>query len=231
MAKNKFLKTILGLSIGALAITATVSLIQKINKPGKEPSISVPSIPIPEQEERKNLATFDFVTTSDNVSLDTQEKVIAFMSATTTNDKASIFGTLLETEIEENNVKKTTSYAIKLFQSKELGLRVGSSSALGGLGISMNDGFTFNHARVSATNYHRLKTAAEEDGTFNYSKNANGSSYTLNSKPVSLPANADLKVADDVIETTFEFAVEQNQLIIAGTSGRPCILSLELWTE
>lgn len=229
MAKKNLLKTILGISIGALAITATVSLIQKLNKPGKEPSISVPSIP--EQEERKNLATFNFVTTSDNVSLDTQEKVIAFMSATTTNNKASIFGTLLETEVEENNVKRTTPYAIKLFQSKELGLRVGSSSALGGLGISMNDGFTFNHARVSATNYHRLKTAAEEDGTFNYSKNANGSSYTLNSKPVSLPANADLKVADDVIETTFEFETEQNTLTIAGTSGRPCILSLELWTE
>lgn len=45
MAKNKFLKTILGISIGALAITATVSLIQKASKPGKEPSISVPSIP------------------------------------------------------------------------------------------------------------------------------------------------------------------------------------------
>lgn len=41
MAKNKFLKTILGISIGALAITATVSLIQKLNKPGKQPSISI----------------------------------------------------------------------------------------------------------------------------------------------------------------------------------------------
>lgn len=45
MAKNNLLKTILSISIGALAITATVSLIQKLNKPGKEPSISVPAIP------------------------------------------------------------------------------------------------------------------------------------------------------------------------------------------
>ena len=230
MAKKNLLKTILGISIGALAITATVSLIQKINKPDKEPSISVPSVSA-EQEQKKSLATFNFVTNSDNVSLDTQGKVIAFMSATTTNDKASIFGTLLEIEVEQNGVKQNAPYAIKLFQSKELGLRVGSSGALGGLGISMNDGFTFNRAKVKAVNYHRLKTAAEEDGTFNYNKQSNGSSYTLNSKPVSLPTNANLKVADDVIETTFEFAAEQNQLIIAGTSGRPCILSLELWTE
>ena len=41
MAKNNLLKTILGISIGALAITATVSLIQKLNKPGKQPSISI----------------------------------------------------------------------------------------------------------------------------------------------------------------------------------------------
>lgn len=43
MAKNNLLKTILGISIGALAITATVSLIKNVNKPGNEPSISVPA--------------------------------------------------------------------------------------------------------------------------------------------------------------------------------------------
>lgn len=44
MAKKNLLKTILGISIGALAITATVSLIQKLNKPGNEPSISFPIV-------------------------------------------------------------------------------------------------------------------------------------------------------------------------------------------
>lgn len=226
MKKNNTFKTIIGVAVSVLAITATVSIIKNINKPGNDPSISVPAV-----ENRKNLATFNFVTDSDNYQLDTQDKVIAFMSATATNDKASIFGTLLEIEVEQNGVKQNAPYAIKLFQNKELGLRVGSSSALGGLGISMNDGFTFNRAKVKAVNYHRLKTIAEEDGTFHYNKQLNGSSYTLNSKPVSLSTNADLKVADDVIETTFAFDTEQNTLTIAGTSGRPCILSLELWTE
>ena len=226
MKKNNTFKTIIGVAVSVLAITATVSIIKNINKPGNDPSISVPAV-----ENRKNLATFNFVTDSDNYQLDTQDKVIAFMSATTTNDKASIFGKLLEIEVAQNGVKQNVPYAIKLFQNKELGLRVGSSGALGGLGINMNDGFTFNRAKVKAVNYHRLKTIAEEDGTFNYNKQANGSSYTLNSKPVSLPTNANLKVADDVIETTFGFETEQNTLTIAGTSGRPCVLSLELWTE
>ena len=91
--------------------------------------------------------------------------------------------------------------------------------------------FTFNRAKVKAVNYHRLKTIAEEDGSFNYNKQTNGSAYTLNEKAVSLPMKDDLKVADDVIESTFEFDTAQTTLTIQGTSGRPCLLSLELWTE
>lgn len=221
MAKNNLLKTILGISIGALAITATVSLIQKLNKPGDEPSISVPSI-----ETRKNLTTFNFVTTTDNKDLSSETTFINFLNGCN-EDSKQIFGKLLTTTSNE----KTVPYAIKLYQSKELGLRLGSSSALGGFGINMSEDFTFNRAKVKAVNYHRLKTIAEEDGTFNYNKQTNGSSYTLNEKAVSLPMKDDLKVADDVIETTFEFETAQTTLTIQGVTGRSCLLSLELWTE
>lgn len=221
MAKNNLLNTIFYVALASLAITATVSLIQKLNKPGNEPSISVPSV-----ETRKNLTTFNFVTTTDNKDLSSETTLVNFLNGCNENNK-QIFGKLLTTTSNE----KTVPYAIKLYQSKELGLRLGSSSSLGGFGINMAEDFTFNRAKVKAVNYHRLKTIAEEDGTFNYNKQTNGSSYTLNEKAVSLPMKDDLKVADDVIESIFEFDTAQTTLTIQGVTGRSCILSLELWTE
>lgn len=221
MKRENILNTIFYVALASLAITATVSLIQKLNKPGDEPSISVPSI-----ETRKNLTTFNFVTTTDNKDLSSETTFINFLNGCN-EDSKQIFGKLLTTTSNE----KTVPYAIKLYQSKELGLRLGSSSALGGFGINMSEDFTFNRAKVKAVNYHRLKTIAEEDGTFNYNKQTNGSSYTLNEKAVSLPMKDDLKVADDVIETTFKFETAQTTLTIQGVTGRSCLLSLELWTE
>ena len=220
MKKNNILSTILYVALASLAITATVSLVKNINKPGDDPTISVPDV-----ETRKNLTTFNFVTTTDNKDLSGETTLINFLNGCN-EDSKQVFGTLLTTSNE-----KTVPYAIKLYQSKELGLRLDSSSAVGGFGINMAEDFTFNRAKVKAVNYHRLKTIAEEDGTFNYNKQTNGSSYTLNEKAASLPMKEDLKIADDVIESTFEFETAQTTLTIAGTSGRPCLLSLELWTE
>ena len=208
------------LCIAALGGLSSV-IIKNSNKPSNEPSISVPSI-----ETRKNLTTFNFVTTTDNKDLSSETTFINFLNGCNENNK-QIFGKLLTTTSNAN----TVPYAIKLYQSKELGLRLGSSSSLGGFGINMAEDFTFNRAKVKAVNYHRLKTIAEEDGTFNYNKQTNGSSYTLNEKAVSLPMKDDLKVADDVIETTFEFETAQTTLTIQGVTGRSCLLSLELWTE
>lgn len=221
MKRENILNTIFYVALASLAITATVSLIQKLNKPGNEPSISVPSV-----ETRKNLTTFNFVTTTDNKDLSSETTLVNFLNGCNENNK-QIFGKLLTTTSNE----KTVPYAIKLYQSKELGLRLGSSSSLGGFGINMAEDFTFNRAKVKAVNYHRLKTIAEEDGTFNYNKQTNGSSYTLNEKAVSLPMKDDLKVADDVIESIFEFGTAQTTLTIQGVTGRSCLLSLELWTE
>ncbi len=222
MKKENILSTILYVALASLAITATVSLIKNINKPGDDPTISVPAV-----ETRKNLTTFNFVTTTDNKDLSSETTLINFLNGCN-EDSKQVFGTLLTTTTSD---EKTVPYAIKLYQSKELGLRLGSSSAVGGFGINMSSDFTFNRAKVKAVNYHRLKTIAEEDGSFNYNKQTNGSAYTLNEKAVSLPMQEDLKVADDVIESTFEFETTQTTLTIAGTSGRPCLLSLELWTE
>lgn len=208
------------LCVAALGGISSV-IIKNANKPGNEPTISVPDV-----ETRKNLTTFNFITTTDNKDLSSETTFINFLNGCN-EDSKQIFGKLLTTTSNE----KTVPYAIKLYQSKELGLRLGSSSSLGGFGINMAEDFTFNRAKVKAVNYHRLKTIAEEDGTFNYNKQSNGSSYTFNEKAASLPMKEDLKVADDVIETTFEFETSQTTLTIAGTSGRPCLLSLELWTE
>ncbi len=221
MKKENILSTIFYVALASLAITATVSLIQKASKPGKEPSISVPDV-----ETRKNLTTFNFVTTTDNKDLSSETTFINFLNGCN-EDSKQIFGKLLTTTSNE----KTVPYALKLYQSKELGLRLGSSSSLGGFGINMAEDFTFNRAKVKAVNYHRLKTIAEEDGSFNYNKQTNGSSYTFNEKAVSLPMKDDLKVADEIIESIFEFDTAQTTLTIQGVTGRPCLLSLELWTE
>lgn len=215
--KNIILSVLCVAALGGLSSI----IIKNNNKPSNEPSISVPDV-----ETRKNLTTFNFVTTTDNKDLSSETTLVNFLNGCNENNK-QVFGKLLTTTSGEN----TVPYAIKLYQSKELGLRLGSSSSLGGFGINMSSEFTFNRAKVKAVNYHRLKTIAEEDGSFNYNKQTNGSAYTLNEKAVSLPMKEDLKVADDVIESTFEFDTAQTTLTIQGTSGRPCLLSLELWTE
>ena len=84
----------------------------------------------------------------------------------------------------------------------------------------------------SSYNYNRLKTAPEEDGTFIYNKQTNGSAYKLNGADnVVLPINEDLKVADDIVETNFTFKSYQTTLQFIGIFGRPCILSIELWLD
>ena len=220
MKRNTITNIILSvLCIAALGGLSSV-IIKNSNKPSNEPSISVPAV-----ETRKNLTTFNFVTTTDNKDLSSETTLVNFLNGCN-EDSKQVFGKLLTTSNEN-----TVPYAIKLYQSKELGLRLGSSSALGGFGINMSEDYTFNRAKVKAVNYHRLKTIAEEDGSFSYNKQTDGSSYTFNEKAASLPMKDDLKVADEVIESIFEFDTAQTTLTIQGVTGRSCLLSLELWTE
>ena len=188
----------------------------------------------PSVDTRQNLRYFNFISNVDNKDL--SEVLIDYLNNTCQPDDVDFASSYLSTTIEDSSsgtpTTKVVNDSIKVFQNKELGLRIGSSKALGRFGVNLANNYKWNCARIRAVNYHRLKTAPEEDGTFNYSKQSGGSAYSLNgSDNVALPMNEDLKVADEVIEKTFSFDSYQSTLEIVGVVGRPCLLSLELWTD
>lgn len=188
----------------------------------------------PSVDTRQNLRYFNFISNVDNKDL--SEVLIDYLNNTCQPDDVDFASLYLSTTIEDSSsgtpTTKVVNDSIKVFQNKELGLRIGSSKALGRFGVNLANNYKWNCARIRAVNYHRLKTAPEEDGTFNYSKQSGGSAYSLNgSDNVALPMNEDLKVADEVIEKTFSFDSYQSTLEIVGVVGRPCLLSLELWTD
>lgn len=188
----------------------------------------------PSVDTRQNLRYFNFISNVDNKDL--SEVLIDYLNNTCQPDDVDLASSYLSTTIEDSSsgtpTTKVVNDSIKVFQNKELGLRIGSSKALGRFGVNLANNYKWNCARIRAVNYHRLKTAPEEDGTFNYSKQSGGSAYSLNgSDNVALPMNEDLKVADEVIEKTFSFDSYQSTLEIVGVVGRPCLLSLELWTD
>lgn len=188
----------------------------------------------PSVDTRQNLRYFNFISNVDNKDL--SEELINYLNNTCQPDDVDFASSYLSTTIEDSSsgtpTAKVVNDSIKVFQNKELGLRIGSSKALGRFGVNLANNYKWNCARIRAVNYHRLKTAPEEDGTFNYSKQSGGSAYSLNgSDNVALPMNEDLKVADEVIEKTFSFDSYQSTLEIVGVVGRPCLLSLELWTD
>ena len=185
---------------------------------------------------RQNIRYFNFVSEVDNKEV--SHDFIKYLNETCQPSEVDFADSLLQTTAEVTNTgtgqveTQIVDDSIKLFQTKELGLRVGSSKALGRFGVNCANNYKWNCAKIRATNYNRLKTAPEEDGTFNYSKQSGGSAYSLNgSDNVALPMNEDLKVADEVIEKTFSFDSYQSTLEIVGVVGRPCLLSLELWTD
>ncbi len=188
----------------------------------------------PSVDTRQNLRYFNFISNVDNKDL--SEELINYLNNTCQPDDVDFASSYLSTTIEDSSsgtpTTKVVNDSIKVFQNKELGLRIGSSKAIGRFGVNLANKYKWNCARIRAVNYHRLKTAPEEDGTFNYSKQSGGSAYSLNgSDNVALPMNEDLKVADEVIEKTFSFDYYQSTLEIVGVVGRPCLLSLELWTD
>lgn len=188
----------------------------------------------PSVDTRQNLRYFNFISNVDNKDL--SEELINYLNNTCQPDDVDFASSYLSTTIEDSSsgtpTAKVVNDSIKVFQNKELGLRIGSSKALGRFGVNLANNYKWNCARIRAVNYHRLKTAPEEDGTFNYSKQSGGSAYSLNgSDNVALSMNEDLKVADEVIEKTFSFDSYQSTLEIVGVVGRPCLLSLELWTD
>lgn len=188
----------------------------------------------PSVDTRQNLRYFNFISNVDNKDL--SEELINYLNNTCQPDDVDFASSYLSTTIEDSSsgtpTTKVVNDSIKVFQNKELGLRIGSSKALGRFGVNLANNYKWNSAKIRATNYNRLKTAPEEDGTFNYSKQSGGSAYSLNgSDNVALPMNEDLKVADEVIEKTFSFDSYQSTLEIVGVVGRPCLLSLELWTD
>ena len=188
----------------------------------------------PSVDTRQNLRYFNFISNVDNKDL--SEELINYLNNTCQPDDVDFASSYLSTTIEDSSSGTPTTEvvndSIKVFQNKELGLRIGSSKALGRFGVNLANNYKWNCAKIRATNYNRLKTAPEEDGTFNYSKQSGGSAYSLNgSDNVALPMNEDLKVADEVIEKTFSFDSYQSTLEIVGVVGRPCILTLELWTD
>lgn len=188
----------------------------------------------PSVDTRQNLRYFNFISNVDNKDL--SEELINYLNNTCQPDDVDFASSYLSTTIEDSSsgtpTAKVVNDSIKVFQNKELGLRIGSNKALGRFGVNLANNYKWNCARIRAVNYHRLKTAPEEDGTFNYSKQSGGSAYSLNgSDNVALSMNEDLKVADEVIEKTFSFDSYQSTLEIVGVVGRPCLLSLELWTD
>lgn len=218
MAKNNLLKTILGISIGALAITATVSIIKNINKPGNDPSITTPVEP----EVNKNLATFDFRSTEDYFIAGPTKSLTYYMNEHSTNERP-IFGGAIHNQ----------GVSLK----KELGIQIGTGGPIGGtyLRMSFVDSYTFNHAKIVATNYCKKNTSPEDDGRYKYDKvteRGGDSQYRLNNSSdiIDLPMNADLYVQDEIITSTFIFEEAQKELFIEA-GGTCCFLSLELWTE
>ena len=201
------------------------------------PSIgsSSSSTPTPASvDTRQNLRYFNFVSNIDNKEL--SKDFIRYLNETCQPDDVDFASSYLSTTIEDSSsgtpTTKVVNDSIKVFQNKELGLRIGSSKALGRFGVKLANNYKWNYARIRAVNYHRLKTAPEEDGSFAYSKQTDGSAYKLNnSENVVLPMNEDMKVADEIIEKEFSFTDYQTTLEIVGVVGRPCILTLELWTD
>lgn len=190
----------------------------------------------PSVDTRQNLRYFNFVSNIDNKDL--SKDFIKYLNEICQPDDVDFAASLLQTTAEVTNAEtgsvetKVVDDSIKLFQNKELGLRVGSSKALGRFGVRLANNYKWNCAKIRATNYNRLKTAPEEDGSFAYSKQTDGSAYKLNnSENVVLPMNEDMKVADEIIEKEFSFTDYQTTLEFVGVVGRPCILTLELWTD
>lgn len=183
-------------------------------------------------DSRQNIRYFNFVSDTDNKDV-SSELFINYLNETCRPNEVDFTNSLLQTTITNANQEtQIVGDALKLFQTKELGLRVGSAKALGRFGVNCANNYKWNCAKIRATNYNRLKTAPEEDGTFIFNKHTGGSAYKLNnSENVVLPMNEDLKVADDIIEKEFSFSDYQTTLEFVGVVGRPCILTLELWTD
>lgn len=174
---------------------------------------------------KQNIRYFNFIS---NVNTqDISKNFIQYLNENSQPNDVEFASSFLQTNIDGSTVDDS----MRLFQSKELGLRIGSSTALGRFGVNLANDYKWNCAKVRAVNYHRLKTTHEDDGSYIYSKQSGGSAYSLNGKNATLPINADLKIADETIETSFTFSSYQNTLEIIGVIGRPCFLSLELWTD
>ena len=201
----------------AVALCGITSVIVKnVNKPGDEPSISIPIV-----DNRQNLVTFDLRNDIDDNSALSKSVVSKFLNSCNKEQK-QVFGDLLSSDTS----------CVRLFRNSELGLRIGSTTyQSGSLEISMND-FTYNHAKITAVNYNRLKITPEADGQTIYQKQANGSSYTLNNQEsVMLPINYNYYQPDVSVSTTFEFQETQSDFKLSALSGRACFLDIELWTE
>ena len=216
MVKHMKKNTITNIILGVLCVAALGGLSSIIIKHGDNPSISVPQV-----DNRQNLVTFDLRNDIDDNSALSKLVVPTFLNSCNKEQK-QVFGELLSSDTS----------CVRLFRNSELGLRIGSTSyQSGSLEISMND-FTYNHAKITAVNYNRLKTTPETDGQTIYQKQANGSSYTLNNQEsVILPINYNYYQPDVSVSTIFEFEEAQTDFKLSALSGRACFLSLEFWTE
>lgn len=215
MQKNTVTNIILSVLCVAALCGITSVIVKNVNKPGDEPSINVPAV-----DNRQNLVTFDLRNDIDDNSALSKLVVPTFLNSCNKEQK-QVFGELLSSDTS----------CVRLFRNSELGLRIGSTSyQSGSLEISMND-FTYNHAKITAVNYNRLKTTPETDGQTIYQKQANGSSYSFNNKEsVMLPINYNYYQPDVSVSTTFEFDAAQNDFKLS-VLGRACFLDIELWTE
>ena len=215
MKDNAIANLILSVLCTAALGGITSVIIKNANKPGDEPSISIPAV-----DNRQNLVTFDLRNDIDDNSALSKSIVLTFLNSCNKEQK-QVFGDLLSSDTS----------CVRLFRNSELGLRIGSTTyQSGSLEISMND-FTYNRAKITAVNYNRLKTTPEADGQTIYLKQANGSSYTLNNQEsVILPINYNYYQPDVSVSTTFEFQETQSDFKLSAL-GRACFLDIELWTE
>lgn len=220
MAKRKTTKKsnpgkVIGATLLAALVVGGVGVAGWLTKGFTE----APTFEISKKEEtRENLRTFDFTTTSSGEL--TSQSLITFLNAAN-KEEETVFSSVVKDE-DEN------PYIAKVFKDSELGLRLGSSSATGHFSVDFEDDFTFTHVKVKAVNYYRMKT----DGSKTYNKQASDSVFQINdADEITLEGDDDNTVAYDVVTEELKFDEKQDVLTIVGVEGRPCILSLELWSE
>lgn len=215
MKKN----TITNIMLGVLCIAAlggiTGVIIKNSNKPGNEPSISVPSIPDePEVDTRENLAVVDFTKLeAQTVSNDNAKE---FLNSCSTK---AIFGDPLPSSM------MPSVYGVSVLSN--FGLKVTSN-----LNMSLND-FTYNRIKVKAINIYTKSETPESDGRYTYTGSQGYISIDVNGRSESLllPVNEDKYTPYSPVEKIFEFSESNSQLKLAGGFSGGVLLSLEFWTE